>query len=81
MTFLEASQLEGICATAYPADCSGCHTPLALYKAPGLSPCRPLHTAVIVCPGHSAGKRTMQSIHRSPRAMYFALALNYTMQI
>lgn len=32
MTFLEASQLGGICATAYPADCSERHTPLAFYK-------------------------------------------------
>lgn len=48
MTFLEASQLGGICATAYPADCSQHHTPLAFYKTPSLSPCRPLHTAVIV---------------------------------
>ena len=65
MTFLEASWLGGICATAYPADCSWCHTPLAFYKTPSLSPCGPLHTAVIVHPGDGAGKHTMQSIHPS----------------
>lgn len=81
MTFLEASQLGGICSTAYPADCRRRHTPLAFYKTPSLSPCRFLHTAVIVYRGNSAGKYTMRSIHYSPGTMYFVLVLNYTMQI
>lgn len=81
MTFMEASQRGGIYATASPADCRGRHTPLAFYKTPSLSPCRPLHSALIVCQEASDGKYTMQSIHCSPRAMHFALTLNYTVQI
>ena len=79
--FWRPLNLGGICATAYPADCSQHHTPLAFYKTPSLSPCRPLHTALIVHWEDSAGKRTMRSIHHSPWAVYFALALNYTVQV
>lgn len=81
MTFLEASQCGGICATASPADCRGRHTPLAFYKTASLSPCRPLHSALIVCQEASDGKHTMQTIHCWPRAMHFAVTLNYTVQI
>lgn len=48
MTFLEASWLGGICATAYPADCSWCRTPVAFYKTPSLSPCGP-STLQLLC--------------------------------
>lgn len=41
------------------------HT-MAVSKTPSLSPCRHLHSALIVCQEGSDGNHTMQSIHYSP---------------
>lgn len=74
MTFLEASWLGGICATAYPADCSWCHTPLAFDKTPSLSPCGP-STLQLLC----TQEAVLGSIQCNPHIT--ALAQIYTMQV
>lgn len=56
------------------------HVPLAFYKAPSLSPCGPLHTAVIVRPADSAGSIQCEP-YIEALSYAFALAHNCTVQI
>lgn len=71
MTFLEASQLGGIWATAYPADCSGCHTPLAFSKTPLLSPCRSATLQLLCAEEPGGGNAQCNPYIRAPGYVFW----------